>query len=126
MRKPRVKATKIRSSFLKLVRTFASWEPTCRTPFTQNGMKSIRLRASPLSHSSHSTPCRDSVAGAWRPGGQRAQPELAVPRKDARSKTSLGAACCAPTKRGSWAFSLGRGFLPDRRKADLEPLVGEL
>src|SRR5712692_2214815 len=66
MRKPRVKATKIRSSFLKLVRTCASWEPTCRTPFTPNGMKSTRLRASPLSHSHDSTPCRDCVAGAWR------------------------------------------------------------
>src|SRR5713101_7154989 len=54
MRKPRAKATKIRSSFLKLVPTFASWEPTCRTPFTPNGMKSTRLRASPLSHSSES------------------------------------------------------------------------
>src|SRR5260370_38435657 len=52
MRKPRAKATKIRSNFLKLVHAFASWEPTCRTPFTQNGMKSTRLRASPLSHSS--------------------------------------------------------------------------
>src|SRR5216684_6366994 len=52
MRKPRAKATKIRSNFLKLVRTCASWEPTFRTPFTQNGMKSTRLRASPLSHSS--------------------------------------------------------------------------
>src|SRR5260370_34250367 len=67
MRKPRAKATKIRSSFLKLVPTFASWEPTCRTPFTPNGMKSTRLRASPLSHSSDSTPCRDCVTGAWRP-----------------------------------------------------------
>src|SRR5260370_20072547 len=52
MRKPRAKATKIRSNFLKLVHAFASWEPTCRTPFTPNGMKSTRLRASPLSHSS--------------------------------------------------------------------------
>src|SRR5712692_3788924 len=52
MRKPRAKATKIRSNFLKLAHAFASWEPTCRTPFTQNGMKSTRLRASPLSHSS--------------------------------------------------------------------------
>src|SRR5216684_1182789 len=67
MLKPRVKATKIRSSFLKLVRMFASWEPTCRTPFTPNGMKSTRLRASPLSHSSDSTPCRGCVTGAWRP-----------------------------------------------------------
>src|SRR5258708_21206168 len=52
MRKPRAKATKIRSNFLKLVHAFASWEPTCRTAFTQNGMKSTRLRASPISHSS--------------------------------------------------------------------------
>src|SRR5260370_25802303 len=67
MRKPRAKATKIRSSFLKLVPTFASWEPTCRTPFTPNGMKSTRLRACPFSHSGDSTPCRDCVTGAWRP-----------------------------------------------------------
>src|SRR5229473_399989 len=48
----RVKATPTKSSFLKLVREFASREVMCRTPFTQNGMKSTQLRVSQLSNSS--------------------------------------------------------------------------